>query len=47
MNTPPDQADGSQGADPRSLSHEHYHGLQTGSYTDQQLVCIYLLGMES
>ncbi|KAJ6033985.1 hypothetical protein N7444_011756 [Penicillium canescens] len=37
MSTPPDQADGSQGADPRSLTHEHYHGLQTGSYTDQQL----------
>ncbi|KAJ5749306.1 uncharacterized protein N7511_011002 [Penicillium nucicola] len=37
MSTPPDQADGSPGPDPRLPSHEHYHGLQAGSYTDQQL----------
>ncbi|KAJ5428885.1 hypothetical protein N7445_010339 [Penicillium cf. griseofulvum] len=37
MSSPPDQANGSRPeTDPRSY-HEHYHGLQTGSYTDQQL----------
>ncbi|KAJ5286515.1 hypothetical protein N7524_001821 [Penicillium chrysogenum] len=38
MNSPPDQANGSRPeTDPSSSYHEHYHGLQTGSYTDQQL----------
>ncbi|CAG8940128.1 unnamed protein product [Penicillium salamii] len=40
MSTPPDQAVGSSpDLDPRSY-HEHYLGLQTGSYTDNQLVCM-------
>jgi hypothetical protein len=38
MSTPPDQTDGSPEVDPR-FYHEHYHGLETGSYTEQQLVC--------
>ncbi|OQE16068.1 hypothetical protein PENFLA_c029G05344 [Penicillium flavigenum] len=38
MNSPPDQANGSRPeTNPSSSYHEHYHGLQTGSYTDQQL----------
>ncbi|CAG8895874.1 unnamed protein product [Penicillium nalgiovense] len=38
MNSPPDQANGSRPeTDPSSSYHEHYRGLQTGSYTDQQL----------
>ncbi|KAJ5950194.1 uncharacterized protein N7479_008607 [Penicillium vulpinum] len=38
MSSPQGQANGSQPeTDPRSSYHEHYHGLQTGSYTDQQL----------
>ncbi|KAJ5793527.1 hypothetical protein N7457_000126 [Penicillium paradoxum] len=39
MSTPPDQANGSPRPerDPRSSYHEHYHGLPTDSYTDQQL----------
>jgi hypothetical protein len=47
MNSPPDQANGSRPeTDPSSSYHEHYHGLQTGSYTDQQLVCLCILGVE-
>ncbi|KUM56901.1 hypothetical protein ACN42_g10299 [Penicillium freii] len=38
MTSSPDQANGSRPeTDPSSSYHEHYHGLQTGSYTDQQL----------
>ncbi|CAI7625015.1 unnamed protein product [Penicillium glandicola] len=38
MSSPPDQVNGSRPeTDPRSSYHEHYHGLQTGSYTDKQL----------
>ncbi|KAG0153544.1 hypothetical protein PDIDSM_2198 [Penicillium digitatum] len=38
MSSSPDQANGSRPETDPSLSyHEHYHGLQTGSYTEQQL----------
>ncbi|CAI7609143.1 unnamed protein product [Penicillium crustosum] len=38
MTSSPDQVNGSRPeTDPSSPYHDHYHGLQTGSYTDQQL----------
>lgn len=37
MTSSPDQANGSRLETESSSYHEHYHGLQTGSYTDQQL----------
>ncbi|KAJ5360931.1 hypothetical protein N7517_010122 [Penicillium concentricum] len=36
MSSPPEANGSRPETDPRSY-HEHYHGLQTGSYTDQQL----------